>query len=128
MNDVEKTGKSLPKELESVDSSMADLGGMGTESVNQANVETPRLKILEAQSPQVMKGKDRLSDAEIGDFCKTDTGDLWRGEVTVIPCDFHNAATGLMRKRYLDDWQSIRLAWGTLCEEAYDALPVAIKA
>jgi hypothetical protein len=89
MNDVEKTGKSLPKELESVDSSMADLGGMGTESVNQANVETPRLKILEAQSPQVMKGKDRLSDAEIGDFCKTDTGDLWRGEVTVIPCDFH---------------------------------------
>lgn len=42
--------------------------------------------------------------------------------------EIDNAATGLMRKRYLDDWQSIRLAWGTLCEEAYDALPVAIKA
>jgi hypothetical protein len=87
MLDIEKTGKSLPKEMQSVDPSLADLGGLGTESITQTDVETPRLKILEPGSPQIVKGPYRLDDAEAGDFCNTATGDVWRDEITVIPCN-----------------------------------------
>jgi hypothetical protein len=90
MTDVEKSGKALPKELQAVDPSLADLGGLGTQSVSQTDVDTPRLKILEALSPQLKKGSDTyLDDAEVGDFCNVATGDVWRNEITVIPCDFH---------------------------------------
>ncbi len=100
MNDVEKTGKPLPKELQSVDSSLGDLGGLGTESIAQTDVETPRLKILEALSPQLRRGSDMyLDDAQPGDFCNTATGDVWRVEITVVPCDFHT--------RYLE-WPKVR--------------------
>ena len=100
MTDVEKTGKPLPKELQSVDSSLADLGGLGTESITQTDVETPRLKILEARIAASEKGQAQyLDDAEPGDFCNTATGDVWRGEIIVIPCDFHT--------RYLE-WPKVR--------------------
>jgi hypothetical protein len=88
MPDIGKTGKSLPKEMQSVDPSLVDLGGLGTESITQTDVETPRLKILEPGSPQIVKGPYRLDDAEAGDFCNTATGDVWRDEITVIPCNF----------------------------------------
>jgi len=90
MTDVEKTGgKELPKELQSVDSAFADLGGLGTESITQADVETRRLKLLEALSPQLKKGNAQyLSDAEVGDWCNTATGDVWREVTTVVPCNF----------------------------------------
>jgi hypothetical protein len=100
MNDVEKTGKPLPKELQSVDPSLRDLGGLGTESIAQTDVETPRLKLLEALSPQLRRGGDMyLDDAQPGDFCNTATGDVWRDEIMVIPCDFHT--------RYLE-WPKVR--------------------
>jgi hypothetical protein len=90
MSDVEKSGKPLPKELQSVDPSLRDLGGLGTESITQTDVETPRLKLLEALSPQLRRGGDMyLDDAQPGDFCNTATGDVWRDEIMVIPCDFH---------------------------------------
>jgi hypothetical protein len=100
MNDVEKTGKPLPKELQSVDPSLRDLGALGTESIAQTDVETPRLKLLEALSPQLRRGGDMyLDDAQPGDFCNTATGDVWRDEIMVIPCDFHT--------RYLE-WPKVR--------------------
>ena len=51
-------------------------------------------------SPQLKRGGDMyLDDAEPGDFCNTATGDVWRDEITVIPCDFHT--------RYLE-WPKVR--------------------
>ena len=46
MTDVEKSGKQLPKEMQTVDSSFADLGGLGTQSVTSKDVDTPRLPML----------------------------------------------------------------------------------
>ena len=40
-----------------------------------------------------------LDDAQPGDFCNTATGDVWRDEIMVIPCDFHT--------RYLE-WPKVR--------------------
>jgi hypothetical protein len=113
MSDVEKSGKPLPKELESVDPSLRDLGGLGTESIAQTDVETPRLKILEAQSPQVTKSNALyLDDAQPGDFCNTATGDVWREEITVIPCDFHT--------RYLE-WPKLRGKGAPIADHGEDA-------
>ena len=100
MTDVEKSGKPLPKEMQTVDSSFADLGGLGTQSVTSKDVDTPRLKILESGSPQLKKGNAQyLDDAEVGDFCNVATGDVWRSEIIVTPCDFHT--------RYLE-WPKVR--------------------
>jgi hypothetical protein len=100
MTDVEKSGKQLPKEMQTVDSSFADLGGLGTQSVTSKDVDTPRLKILESGSPQLKKGNTQyLDDAEAGDFCNVATGDIWRSEIIVTPCDFHT--------RYLE-WPKVR--------------------
>jgi hypothetical protein len=113
MSDVEKSGKPLPKELQSVDPSLRDLGGLGTESIAQTDVETPRLKILEAQSPQVTKSNALyLDDAQPGDFCNTATGDVWREEITVIPCDFHT--------RYLE-WPKLRGKGAPIADHGEDA-------
>jgi hypothetical protein len=78
-----------PDESDALDESLLEAGGMGGESVKPANLEMPWLRILEQQSPQCTKGNVKyLSDAEAGDFCKTDTGDLWRPSIVVIACDF----------------------------------------
>jgi hypothetical protein len=55
-----------------------------------ANIDLPRLVILQALSPQLKKGGDQyLSGAEIGDFCLVgpDIGEVYKTGVVAIPCD-----------------------------------------
>lgn len=68
---------------------MEDLSGYGQENVTSANTLLPRLAILQLLSPQVNKKKiEFIPGAEVGDFCELGTGEIFKGEVELIPVHF----------------------------------------
>jgi hypothetical protein len=70
-------------------SEIEEMGGYGQENVTAVNVLLPRLAILQTLSPQLKKNKvEYIPGAEIGDWCELGTGDIFKGEVEVIPCHF----------------------------------------
>jgi hypothetical protein len=72
-----------------LDDQLRKMSGLGTENVKAQNILIPRLVILQALSPQVNKKKAEYIDgAEVGDFCNTATGDIYKQSVTIIPVYF----------------------------------------
>jgi hypothetical protein len=64
-----------------------DVGG--SENVTARDVSIPRLTILQSLSPQLKATKpEYIPEAKEGDFCDTSCGDLWRGEMLILPCYF----------------------------------------
>jgi hypothetical protein len=85
MNEVQTTTQGSL----ALDDELLHMGAMGTENVKAKDVLIPRLVILQALSPQVMKKKaEYIEGAEIGDFCNVATGDIYKESVIVIPCHF----------------------------------------
>ena len=78
-------------DLSTVDDLLLDFEGIGAENIDNSDRDMPpRLTILQATSPQLKKQNENyLSDAQAGDVCNVVTGDLWRQQVTVIPCEYH---------------------------------------
>lgn len=57
------------------------------EQFSSQDIIIPRLNILQALSPQVNKKKaEYIEGAEQGDFCDVATGEIFKDELTVIPC------------------------------------------
>lgn len=72
-----------------LDDALLKMGGMGVEKVQTKDILIPRLVILQALSPQLNKKKpEYVEGAEVGDFCNTATGDIYKESVIVIPCYF----------------------------------------
>ena len=56
------------------------------EQFSSQDIIIPRLNILQALSPQVNKKKaEYIEGAEQGDFCDVATGEIFKGELVVIP-------------------------------------------
>lgn len=88
MNEIQKR----PETNIVIDDDLLKLGGMGKENVKSKDVLIPRLVILQALSPQVNKKKAEYIDgAEVGDLCNVATGDIYKEQVTVVPCHFATA-------------------------------------
>ena len=65
-----------------------ETGNTGLENVTANNLLIPRITILQGLSPQVQRKKaEFIEGAEIGDFCDTAIGDLYK-EMVVIPVYF----------------------------------------
>lgn len=61
----------------------------GFENVTVNDMMIPRLTILQALSPQVLKNKpEYIKGAEMGDFCDVSTGDIFKERVEIIPVFF----------------------------------------
>ena len=82
---VMKTNTAFALQQDAFDS----MGGVGLENVTAKDLMIPRLSILQALSPQLQKSKPEfIEGAQQADFCDTGTGEIFRDEITVIPCFF----------------------------------------
>lgn len=64
-------------------------GAKGYENVRAQDLMIPRLTILHQQSPQLLKSRPEfVKGAEVGDFCDTSTGDIFRESMEIIPVFF----------------------------------------
>lgn len=64
-------------------------GGAGLENVTARDLLVPRLDILQALSPQVLKNKaEYIKGAEVGDICDLGTGELFEMPLHVLPVHF----------------------------------------
>jgi hypothetical protein len=78
-----------PTALAIPDVEFNDFAGMGTENITASDLALPRLTILQKLSPQLEATDVRyIEDAKQGDFCNVATGDIYRGEIEVIPCHY----------------------------------------
>jgi hypothetical protein len=78
--------------LPSIDDEILAMQGIGAENVTANDIVIPRLTILQGLSPQVNKKKPEWIDgADSGDFCNIASGQLYKEEVTIIPCLFRTA-------------------------------------
>lgn len=66
-------------------------GMTGFENVKSDDVAIPFIKILQALSPEIKKGPDKIEGAEEGDLYNTVTGEVYKGEVQIISCAFQKA-------------------------------------
>jgi hypothetical protein len=83
-----------------LDDELLGLGGMGKENVRSKDVLIPRLVILQGLSPQINKKKAEYIDgAEVGDFCNVATGDIYKEQITVVPCHFATAYIEWVKNR-----------------------------
>lgn len=96
MNEVQTTpGSNLV-----IDDELLSMRNMGSENVKGKDILIPRLQILQALSPQIMKKKAEYIDgAEIGDFCNVATGDIFKESVLVVPCYFITAYIEWVKNR-----------------------------
>ncbi|HYD35944.1 MAG TPA: hypothetical protein VD999_07840 [Vitreimonas sp.] len=64
---------------------------IGRETLSAQDMAMPFVSVLQALSPQVKKGANRIEDAEEGDFFNTVSQEVWSGEdgILVIPCAFN---------------------------------------
>lgn len=65
--------------------------GIGRENMTAQDMAIPFISVLQALSPQVKKGPNRIEDAEEGDLFNTVTQEVWAGEdgVLLVPCAFN---------------------------------------
>lgn len=72
---------------------MAQDGNKGMENMGADDVAIPFLTILQAMSPQVKKGPQKIKGAEEGDIFNTVTNEVYSGEegIMVIPCFYQKA-------------------------------------
>lgn len=64
-------------------------GATGLELVRARDLVIPRITILQDLSPQLKRTRaEYIEGAQLGDFCDTSVGDLFRGELEVLPCLF----------------------------------------
>ena len=62
-------------------------GPTGLERVTAKDLVIPRITILQDLSPQLKKQRaEYIPEAQVGDFCDTGTGDLFRDEIEILPC------------------------------------------
>lgn len=62
-------------------------GPTGLEQVTARDLVIPRLTILQDLSPQLKpKRAEYIAEAQVGDFCDTGTGDVFRDEMEILPC------------------------------------------
>jgi hypothetical protein len=96
MNELQKTsGTDL-----AIDDELLQMGGMGKENVKSKDVLIPRLVILQKPSPQINKKKaEYIEGAEVGDFCNVATGDIFKEQITVVPCHFATAYIEWVKNR-----------------------------
>lgn len=71
-------------------SMMANDSGLGFEGVSANDIATPFLAILQSNSPQVVRGEQKIEGAKDGDIFNTVTQQYFDGEegVYLIPCSF----------------------------------------
>lgn len=63
-----------------------DSGATGLENVTSRDLIIPRITILQALSPQLNRKKSEfIQGAEMGDFCDTALGDVYK-EMILVPC------------------------------------------
>lgn len=83
----------------------------GFEKVTVRDLMIPRLTILQGLSPQIMKSKpEYVKGSEIGDFCDTATGDLFKSAIEIIPCFF---ATVFLEWAPRSSGKGLVRNWGT---------------
>lgn len=95
---------------------MLEFGGgpTGLENVTASDLIIPRLTILQALSPQLQKTKPEhfIAGAEAGDFCDVSSGNVYKGELLLLPCAFvtvylewapRNSGKGLVHNHGQDD-------------------------
>jgi hypothetical protein len=61
----------------------------GMENVTAADLMIPRLTIVQALSPQLLKSRPEYNpEAAIGDFCDTGLNEIFKDAIEIIPCYF----------------------------------------
>lgn len=79
----------LPAELVDEEFALFEGDRSGLENVTAADVVIPRMTILQKLSPQLDRSTPSyIEGAQEGDFCNTATGEIFRGEILIIPCHF----------------------------------------
>ena len=78
-------GKMLPASI-----NMEQDSNIGRETLSSTDMAIPFISILQALSPQVKKGPNKILDAEEGDLFNTVSQEVWGSDtgVMVIPCAF----------------------------------------
>lgn len=83
-NEVAVKKNNLPAEVD-----FSKMAGAGLEGISAADLIIPRIVILQALSPQLLKKKpEYIEDAQAGMFCDTAVKELWDGEegIILLPC------------------------------------------
>jgi hypothetical protein len=89
MTDLANRPTNEPAVAIAFDDELLRMEDMGAENITAKNSVIPRLTILQGLSPQLNKKKSEyIEGAEIGDFCNVAAGDVYRREISVIPCYF----------------------------------------
>lgn len=66
----------------------------GLENVGMEDIAVPRLRILQSNSPQIVKEAERIEGARIGDFLNTATNEVYKkGTFQLVPCCFQKSWT-----------------------------------
>jgi hypothetical protein len=96
MNELQKT----PGTAVAMDEELIQMGGMGKENIKSKDILIPRLGILQGLSGQINKKKaEYIEGAEVGDFCNVATGDIYKEQITVVPCHFATAYIEWVKNR-----------------------------
>lgn len=79
-------GSQLPATI-----NMQEDSQIGRETMSSQDMAIPYISVLQALSPQVKKGPNKIPDAEEGDLLNTVSQEVWSGEegITVVPCAFN---------------------------------------
>lgn len=79
-------GNTLPATI-----NMQEDANIGRENMSAKDMAIPFISVLQALSPQVKKGPNRIEGAEEGDLFNTVSQEVWAGNegITVIPCAFN---------------------------------------
>lgn len=82
-----------------------EAAGAGLESLTTADLQMPRLKLLQEISPELdEENQDKFIDgAEAGQFLNTVTGDLY-GELEIIPCAIRRTAVVFTKRDLGGGW------------------------
>lgn len=80
-------GNTLPATI-----NLQEDANIGRENMSAKDMAIPYIAVLQALSPQVKKGPNRIDGAEEGDLFNTVSQEVWAGEegVHVIPCAFNS--------------------------------------
>jgi hypothetical protein len=74
--------------LMAADAEAGVTGGLG---LTAKDLAIPFISILQAQSPQVLRGPENIPGAQAGEFYNNVTGEVYTGDITVIPCSYRSA-------------------------------------
>lgn len=90
--DVVEAKNNLPVSADFLEELQAD-SGTGFENVTSADIAIPYYGILQAMSPQVKRGPQKIVGAEEGDIFNTVTQEVIKGSdgIVAIPCVFQKA-------------------------------------